>query len=540
MKKINLLYSISLFLLVFACKKQQVEPETKVLVKNEKGMVTKASIDSYITSTMKAHNDFKWAYANDEIVWSALNQSDKILSIGYKPAGWTSIDVTTNIQTIDIQSQQWQEIKKQILQLVWEEEQKSRPNLKIEDLEVWPEKYLPVVCVSAQNLSTIKKLRQSPLVRYVEPIGYYYTAEPHNHGGSELQSIVGFGCTGALPYSGNLLPGIDYNLISPSAKASWNYSYHNIESGWSVSSGKGIKVMVIDTGCSLSQENLNTSFNQGESFGRTVEHLVTLSKKTFFNISYGSNETPQDICGHGAEMSGVVAGPRGVDGSTCGVAYNCDLVTVRAAADVILAESREAKGVADAFNMAANRADIKIISMSMGYPFYISQVADAVKNAADRGKLIFCAGGTSTRWTNWGWVGFPANMPEVNAVTGIQDNLKVRCDICHEGPQVDFVVVMEKSSNKLKSLSLAMSGAIPSITGGSSAATASMAGMAAMVWSKFPNKSAVDILGILKASSVNPSNNPNWGAGLVKMDKALGISQSGTTRHFSRPIAGAW
>ena len=533
MKKINLLYSISLFLLVFACKKQQVEPETKVLVKNEKGMVTKASIDSYITSTMKVNNDFKWAYANDEIVWSALNQSDKILSIGYKPAGWTSTDVTTNIQKINIQSKQWQEIKKQILELVWEEEQKSRPNLKIEDLEVWPEKYLPVVCVSAQNLSTIKKLRQSQLVRYVEPIGYQYIAEAQN-------SVFGFGCSSASVYSGNLLPGIDYNLISPSVKASWNYSYHNIESGWSVSSGKGIKVMVIDTGCSLSQENLNTSFNQGESFGRTVEHLVTLPKKTFFNISYGSNETPHDICGHGTVMSGVVAGPRGVDGSTCGVAYNCDLVTVRAAADVIIFESREAKGVADAFNMAANRADIKIISMSMGYPFYISQVADAVKNAADHGKLIFCAAGTSSKWTNWSRVVFPASMPEVNAVTGIQDNLKVRCDICHEGPQVDFVVVMEKSSNKLNALSLAMDGDSPAIVGGSSVATASMAGMAAMVWSKFSNKSAADILGILKASSVNPDNNPNWGAGLLKMDKALGVDQPGTVRHISQPTASTW
>ena len=537
MKKINLLYSISLLLLVCACKKQQTESETKMLVKNEKGMVTKASIDSYITSTMKANNDFKWAYANDEIVWSALNQSDKILSIGYKPASWTSGDVTTNIQTIDIQSQQWQEVKKQILQLVWEEEQKSRPNLKIEDLEVWPEKYSPVVCVLAQNLSTIKKLRKSPLVRYVEPIGYHYTAESQNNGGNALQSIIGFGCSGAPAYSGDLLPGIDYNLISPSAKASWNYNYHNIPSGWDVSSGKGIKIMVVDTGCSLSQENLNGSFNQGESFGRTVEHLVTLPKTTFLGYPYGSNETPQDICGHGTVMSGVVAGPRGIDGSACGVAYNCDLVTVRAAGDAILAESREAKGVADAFNIAANRDDIKIISMSMGYPFYISQVADAVKNAADHGKLIFCAGGTSSRWTNWGWVAFPATMSEVSAVTGIQDNLKVRCDICHEGPQVDFVVVMEKSSNKLEALSLAMSGNHPSIVGGSSVATASMAGMAAMVWSKFPAKSAADILGILKASSVNPDNNPNWGVGLLKVDKALGVSAA---RRTSQPTAAAW
>lgn len=67
-----------------------------------------------------------------------------------------------------------------------------------------------------------------------------------------------------------------------------------------------------------------------------------------------------------------------------------------------------------------------------------------------------------------------------------------------------------------------------------------MVGMAAMVWSKFPTKSAADILRILKASSVNPDNNPNWGAGLLKVDKALEVDQPGTVRHISQPTASTW
>ncbi len=537
--KNDLLYSIGLLLLLCTCKKAQAPSETKMLSEDTKNIIPKTAIDSYITNSIKAKNDFKWAYASDVMVWSALKQSDKVLSIGYKPANWTNTDVTAKMQTINIQSQQYQEVKARILQMVWEEERKSRPNLKIEELEVWPEKYLPVICVSAQNLSTIKKLRQSQLVRYVEPIGYQYGTAAQNNGGNELQSGLNFGCVGAAPYTGNLIPVIDYDVVSPLAKASWNFKHHNIQSGWKVSSGKGVKVMVVDTGCSFQQKNLNDGFNQGESFGRTIEHLVTLPKTTsFFGMFHGEDETPDDPCGHGTQMSGAVAGPRGTDGSACGVAYNCDLVTVRASHDVILDESREAQGVADAFNIAANRDDIKIISMSMGYPFYISQVADAIKNATDRGKLVFCAAGTTTRWTNWGWVAFPANMPIVNAVTGVQDNQNVRCDVCHEGPEVDFVVVMEKNLNKLEALSLSMSGHTPSVVGGSSIATASMTGMAAMVWSKFPNKSASEILDILKASSVNPDNNPNWGAGFLKVDQALGIS--GGPRHNSQPVAHTW
>ena len=93
---------------------------------------------------------------------------------------------------------------------------------------------------------------------------------------------------------------------------------------------------------------------------------------------------------------------------------------------------------------------------------------------------MFCAGGTSFDWTA-GWTGviFPASMPEVNAVTGIKDNLTTRCDACHIGSEIDFVAVMEKASTLRNPLTLPMTGDLPSTVGGSSVATASTAGMAA-------------------------------------------------------------
>ncbi|UOQ81994.1 hypothetical protein [Hymenobacter sp. 5414T-23] len=51
------------------------------------------------------------------------------------------------------------------------------------------------------------------------------------------------------------------------------------------------------------------------------------------------------------------------------------------------------------------------------------------------------------------------------------------------GSDVEFTVVMQRASNDVKSLSLAMSGNAPGTVGGSSVATSSMAGME---WARSP------------------------------------------------------
>jgi subtilisin family serine protease len=241
-------------------------------------------------------------------------------------------------------------------------------------------------------------------------------------------------------------------------------------------------------------------------------------------IPTGPIETPDDACGHGTSMAGIAAAPRGTDGASVGVAYNANLITIRAAQDVFLDASREVKGVSDAYILAGNRADVRIISMSLGRLTTSSQMTDAIRYAYNRGKLIFCAAGTSFDWSS-SFVGvtYPATLPEAVAVTGVKDNLTTRCDDCHVGAEVEFTVVMQKPSNDLTSLTLAMSGNDPSTVGGSSAATATMAGMAAVVWARYPTESRAQIMSRLVAASSNRSaRSSTLGWGRMNVAAAVG------------------
>jgi subtilisin family serine protease len=264
-------------------------------------------------------------------------------------------------------------------------------------------------------------------------------------------------------------------------------------------------------------------FNSGSSSGRTIERKVTLRKPGFLGIGYGSVETStSDPCGHGTSMAGAAGSPRNAGGGAVGVAYNANLMTVRAGVDVFIDESREAKGVADAFVLAGNTASANIVSMSMGRITSSSQITDGVNYAYNKGKLIFCAAGTSFGWSA-GWYGviFPAWLSNVNAVTGIKDDLKSRCDACHVGSEVDFVVVMEKTSNGRTALSTAQSGLAPSTVGGSSVATATASGMAALVWAKNPTWTRDQVLNkMIQTSSNYPTKNSSFGWGRINADLA--------------------
>jgi subtilisin family serine protease len=512
MKKIT-----SFALLIFAMSACNVESENDLASTSSETLISSSDLDKTIKNSLIKTGKFDWSQASDVEVWSALKQSDKVMSIGYKPENVGDINKT--IHEIDINESSWKATKQRILDIVFEEESKTNRELKRETMEVFQESILPVVDVRVENLSTVKRLRASNLVRYAEPMGYEANISDQSKNAKVASSS---GCGSNTAESG-LVAGVDYNTVTPNAKASWNYAYHNVQQAWTRSTGAGIKMVIIDTGNSDAQENINTAFNQGQSSGRSIEKLVTLPRDKFLGIPIGPVETPNDDCGHGTSMQGAACAPRGTDGNAVGVAYNANLISIHAAADVFLNESRESKGVADAFTTAGNRADVRIISMSMGNIFSSGQIADAVRYAYGKGKLIFCAAGTSFSWTaGWAGVIFPANMAEAVAVTGIKDNLSQRCDACHEGSDVDFVVVMEKVSDSRKPLSVAMSGDTPSTVGGSSVATASTAAMAALVWSKFPSLTRDQIFDKLKVnSSYYPGRNGNFGWGRINVDNAL-------------------
>ncbi len=204
----------------------------------------------------------------------------------------------------------------------------------------------------------------------------------------------------------------------------------------------------------------------------------------------------------------LYAAPRGTDGNSCGVAYNCNLIICRAAFDVYIDASSEVKGVSDAYTYAADDHSVKIISLSLGRITSNGQIKDAISYAYGKDKLMFCAGGTSYSWTS-GFVGviFPASLPQVQAVTGVKNKTTLAaCDDCHKGKQIDFVIVMEQSNTGMHQISTATSGDVPTTVGGSSVSTATAAGIAALVWSRFPQFTRDEVLNkLITTASLYPN-----------------------------------
>jgi Subtilase family len=478
------------------------------------------AIDNHIWQTVKQQNAvFDWNAAPPEVVWNALRQSDGVISIGYKPARLSGKEVEEQLGQIDPRQGEWELARQAILDLVWEIERQTNPDLRREELFVFDETALPVLNLRVTSLRTITQLRASALVRYAEPMGYEPAIDLPGQGIAGGRTESSSGC-GSNNEEFGLQAGIHFTTIGPNAKASWNQPYHQISGAWANTTGTGIKVMIIDTGISQNQPAFGSGFNQGESAGRSIEKLVTLPRPTFLGFPTGPAETPNDGCGHGTSMAGVLAGPRGTVGNVVGIAYNANLVTVRASQDVLIDASREVRGVADAFVLAANRPDIRIVSLSLGRITSSSQIADAIRLANSRGKLMFCAGGTSFGWTA-GWFGviFPANMNEVQAVTGLKENGE-RCTDCHDGSQIDFVV-MERNADGVKPVTTANQGNWPSTVGGSSVATAQVAGMATLTWAKFPTLTREQVLArLVLASSNYPNRSDRFGWGLIDAGQA--------------------
>lgn len=466
------------------------------------------AINEQVLAHLLEQDQFRWSMVDDYAIWSAAMQTDSILSIGYQPLGFQNID--ERMHEIDVNDPEWKAVKEALIQFIVEETNRLHPDelVKAEDILAYGEKPLPYFNVLVRDYEVIAQLNRIAQVRYVEPMGY----------GSEVATRSGKGC-GNSPLSS--VPTSDYTTVSPGAKVSWNYYEHNIPTAWNHSQGDNITVGLIDTGLDPAQDKLNGEFASGWSGGRFRQKYGTFVTGWWW---WASVDGPDDDCGHGTQMAGTIAAPRTNEGSTVGTAYKANLVSYRGTDDVVINESAEKDGVSDALYALGGRSDVKIISMSLGDVFSSGQVADAVRYAYGNGKLIFAAAGTSLSWTSWYGVIFPATMSETVAITGVRTETPLqRCDVCHDGSAVDFVIVMQDRRNTdRRPLTLAESGNVPSRTGGSSVATATTAGIAALVWATNPGMSRSQVLQRLKdASEFYPSRSSSFGWGRIDALEAV-------------------
>ena len=461
----------------------------------QKPLVPEAEIHQFITRQLESSGDVNWSEASDELLYSAAVYGGNMITIGYG-------EDTTFL--LPQKNQVYEEYRTQII---------SRAKDSSATLTILEEdRNLGNIDVPVTSLRALQKLRAYPKIRYLEPSGFQYKV-PNQPGLKSSQ-----GCTPPNDSFRNE----DISLITPNALLPWNFELHNLTDAWAESTGRGVTVGIIDTGISLEQTQFTSQFRssngqvkQIERFGVFVDSPWFWSRKT---------DGVDDKCGHGSTMAGILAGPRNGSNSPVGVAYDANLISYRAVKNVLIDTYHERRGVSRAFRELADRDEVKIISMSLGWIYSIGSIRDAIRYAHSKGKLIFVAGGTSTAVTNFVGVTFPATMDETIAVTGVTDNASSlrECNTCHKGRKIDFAMVMQRDRQPDRTIPVISSvDGQSGYVGGSSAANAMAAGIAALVWSKYPNWTRSQIVQRLQESStLYPNRNADFGFGLIDAKQA--------------------
>ncbi len=506
MKRIHIPF-LALLMLFVGCSKDSLTPETTA--EQAEKVLSRQEINEIVLDKLNTTGEFKWNMVDAKVIHSALVTGDGVLDIGYMPKG--TGDLSEKIHLIDIKDQQWQAAKNTVLNAIITKVNENRTTqIKLEDILLSEDDFFPHLAVKVDNYEVVEMLLNMDEVRFAEPGGF----EDKDQEASELDRSLG--CGNPNTYT----PNTDYTNISPASRRPWNFNNANVTGAWNQTQGDNVTICIIDTGSSPNQPKLGSQFASGFSGGRSITRLGT------YKPSFWSNNTdgPNDQCGHGTRMCGLAAAPRGYNYTPAGVAYKSDLLSIRGTKDVFLSNGKEKRGVRDALKIAGNNSGVKVISMSIGTPFYSSTVADGVYYAYNKGKMMMAAAGTTGWYLSWIGVIFPATMNQTVAVTGIKEGTPiVKCSDCHSGSKVDFTVVMQRRyDNDRTGLSLLESGNGTARTGGSSCSTATLAGVAALVWSTNTSMSRATVLQKLKNASANyPSRDSKFGWGTVNAGMAV-------------------
>ncbi|MEU7428526.1 S8 family serine peptidase [Streptomyces sp. NPDC040750] len=144
---------------------------------------------------------------------------------------------------------------------------------------------------------------------------------------------------------------------------------------WKISTGKGVKVAVIDSGV-----NPTTSSLKGQVL------VDEVAKPVAYHVT-------QDYTGHGTSMAEIIAGT-GAGGGIKGLAPGAKIIPYRIVLHGLNGEQeqRATATTADAIRAAAD-SQAKIINMSFGGPTPDDDAKAAMKYAASKGKLMFVSVG---------------------------------------------------------------------------------------------------------------------------------------------------
>lgn len=212
----------------------------------------------------------------------------------------------------------------------------------------------------------------------------------------------------------DLLPYDREDLLSiqdVEQKTGWEITAFHLPEAWEFTRGEGVVVAVLDTGADLDHDDL-------------VENL--LPGKNFVN----PNLPPEDDNGHGSHVTGIICASNN-DLGVVGVAPKTKVIPVKVLDNK---GSGNLVNVANGIRWAADQG-ADFITMSLGSPNPVSIIQDAIRYAASKGCVTWCAAGNAGRTRQ---IFYPAAYPEVIGIGAIDEKFD-RAKFSCTGPDLDFV-----------------------------------------------------------------------------------------------------
>lgn len=262
---------------------------------------------------------------------------------------------------------------------------------------------------------------------------------------------------------------------------------------WSqVNKSPGITIALVDTGVDIDHPDIKANLIPG--------------------VNLLEPGLPKDDNGHGTNVAGVIAAIGNNGKGTTGITWSAKILPIKAL---------DSRGYGDEDKLGAGILyavdhGAKIVVMSVGLYRYSKYMQDIVQYAEDKGVLLVAAtGNDGTRYQEKVEVKYPAAYSSVLAIGGNTPQLTVepRSNI---GPEIDIVAPWHVYTT-------ALGGGYKNAEGTSMAAP-QVAGVAALLWSKYPTLKPHQIREHLRMTAQDILTK-GWdnksGYGMVRADKAL-------------------
>ncbi|WP_051235932.1 S8 family peptidase [Paenibacillus pinihumi] len=261
----------------------------------------------------------------------------------------------------------------------------------------------------------------------------------------------------------------------------------------SVTSQTKLTIAVVDTGADLTHPDLKDNLVKGTN-------LVSPGKQ------------PQDDNGHGTRVAGVLAAVGNNGKGTSGVLWRAKIMPIKALdEDGYGDEDRLGEAILYAVKNGA-----KIVVLSVGLYRESPYMYDIVQYAEKNGVLLVAAtGNDGLLLKSKVAVKYPAAYPTVLAVGGANAGGKAE-PRSNSGPEVDIVAPWTVYTTAL--------GGGYTQEQGTSMSTPQVAGVAALIWAKYPDMKPYQIRELIRQTAKNIGQkgwDPQTGYGLLQADAAL-------------------